>query len=237
MKKLSLASPMVVGMATIGITALSSAFSVAQAASMSFDLSPFTGSPAGVNVTLTDDDNLAGAGKILFTVDVNEAINLADIRGIFFNVADDSILSGLSVTGSNITQAKMQAGSLIDLGGGNNLNGGGTPGPFDVALEIGTSGIGKDDIGLTTFTLSHSSRDLDLSLFSQQSFGVRLTSVGPTAKNRGGSSKLGGSTPIYIPEPPEPEPTEVPEPGIVSAIALFALGSFRFLKRGDTAQA
>lgn len=223
-------------LATLGIAAFSSVFSGAQAASLSFDISPFTGTPSGAKITL--DDTAAGAGKIQVKIDVIESINIADLRGVFFNIADDSLLSGLSISGSNITQVVIEAGSVNDLKGGNNLKGGGTPNLFDVGLEIGTPGIGSDDIRSTVFTLSHNSTALSLDQFTNQSFGVRMTSVGA---DRQGSSKLTGVSPYmeYIPEEPQPpeKPVEVPEPSTTMVLLIGGLSMINFLRKKETAQA
>jgi hypothetical protein len=86
---------------------------------------------------------------------------------------------------------------VINLGGGSNLNGGGSPCFCDIGIEIGSPGIGKDDIQSVTFTLSHDSESLDISLFEDQDFGVRATSVGDAGGSRNRSSKLIG----VVPEP------------------------------------
>ena len=81
----------------------------------------------------------------------------------------------------------------------NNLRGGGSPCPCDVGVQIGTSGMGRDDVQSTSFVLSHPDAALGLSLFYEQDIGVRLTSVGEEDFGREGSSKLGGIVPV--PEP------------------------------------
>ena len=119
---------------------------------------------------------------------------------------DDSLLAGLSVVGADVTD--FQVGGVTGVGPGNNLNGGGSPCPCDIGVEIGTPGMGKDDLRMTVFDLTHNSQPLDLSLFEGQSVGVRLTSVGEPGE-RGGSSKLSGS---------------VPEPGTALLLASGVFG-------------
>jgi hypothetical protein len=63
-----------------------------------------------------------------------------------------------------------------------------------------------------TFTLSHATQALDASLFAEQAFGVRATSVGPLGGSREGSSKLSGVFPV------------IPEPSAALLIALGLLG-------------
>ena len=158
---------------------------------------PFTGSDAQVLVTL---DDMVDPGSIVITLAVQEDPHTADLRGFFLDIASDGLIGGLSIAGDDVTQAVFSASNVINLGGGNNLNGGGSPCPCDIGVEIGLPGIGMgDDIQTTVFTLSHATEDLDLSLFYEQSFGVRVTSVGLPGGSREGSSKLGGMLPV--PEP------------------------------------
>jgi hypothetical protein len=162
-------------------------------------LHPFTGDDAEVRITL--DDLSAGDGQVEVTVEVTDGV--ADIRGVFFNLANDILLGGLTVTGQDVTSYAV--GDVLKQGGGNNLNGGGSPCPCDLAIEIGSPGMGKDDIWSTTFVISHPD-GIGLDAFRDQEVGVRLTSVG---WNREGSSKLSGV---------------VPEPTTASLLALGLLG-------------
>jgi len=200
---------------------------------MSFTINDFTGADTQVKFTL--DDAIAGSGKVQFKVDylATGKNTLADIRGVFFNILDDTLLSGLEVTGKDITAKKFDAGKVETVGSSNNnLNGNGKNGQnlFDAGVEIGQEGIGqgKGDIQSTIFTLSHISKALTLAQFSQQSFGVRLMSVGP-ASSREDSSKLKGQASYYTPPPPPPK--KVPEPGTVAALGLFALGALKVAKK------
>lgn len=191
---------------------------------ITFDVTPFTGTTALSRITLSD----LGDG----TLNVNVAVitdasnpNTADILGVFFDVSDDSLLGGFSFLGADITQSA-QSGSVTGVGGGNNMNGGGplNPGPFDIGLRIGTSGIGGgDDFQSTSFILSHSTASLDLSLLIGETFGVRLQSVGPPGGSRSGSSKLSGDVPD---QPDDPPPQPVPEP---ASLALWGIGAVAVL--------
>jgi hypothetical protein len=220
MKKIfsTLLAPSVLAAASIAIA--SSSFSAAQAATTSFTINQFTGATTQVRFTL--DDTIDGAGKVQFKVDYLGGTNaLADIRGIFFNIKDDSLLSGLKVSGTDdITTSKFGPAGTIGSVGNANLNGGGGPKNFfDAGIEIGTQGIGKgDDFQSTTFTLSHLTQALTLDQFYSQDFGVRLTSVS-SEKSREDSSKLKG---ISSTKPTQPK--KVPEPTTIPALGLFAIG-------------
>ncbi|MFQ4143215.1 hypothetical protein [Chlorogloeopsis sp. ULAP02] len=209
-------------------------FAPANAASLSFTIDDFTGSDTRVKFTL--DDQIAGSGKVQFKVDylATGSNTIADIRGIFFNILDDSLLSGMQVVGTDVTASKFgPAGTVTSVGSSsNNLNGNGNQKNFfDAGVEIGKEGIGgnKGDIQSTTFTLSHISKALTLAQFSEQNFGVRLMSVG-SGNSREGSSKLKGTAPYYTPPPPPPK--KVPEHSTTVALGLFAaVGAWQLIKK------
>ncbi|MDJ0732312.1 MAG: VCBS domain-containing protein, partial [Crocosphaera sp.] len=148
---------------------------------ISFELDQFTGSDAKVLMTLEELAN----GEIQLTVDVADGI-FADIRGIFFNISDESLIDGLTITGENITNTnsgEIGIADEVDSVGNAVIR----PESYDYGIEIGTSGIGSDDISSTSFIISHVDQALSLEDFIGEEFGVRLTSVGD---DREGSSKL-----------------------------------------------
>ncbi|MGC9524779.1 MAG: energy transducer TonB, partial [Limnospira sp.] len=146
------------------------------------ELSDFTGDSAGVTVTLEEVED-----GIQVTVDSVEPI--ADLNGVFFDLEDDDLLDSLSVAGDDVTES--------DFGGDVKKVGNATISPldFEAGVQIGTSGIGQDDIQSTVFVLSSDGEELTLDQFIGEEFGVRLTSVG---ENRNGSSKLRGTAaPVF----------------------------------------
>jgi len=176
------------------IAAITVAPIVGSAAILEATSSSFTGSALSVSIVIDDE---ADPGNLVITLEVETADPTGDLRGFFAQVSDESLLAGLSVTGTEITDSVFDANAVINLGGGNNLNGGGTPCPCDLGLEIGSAGIGSDDIQQVTFTLSHLTESLTADLFNGEAFGVRATSVGSPTGSRNGSSKLSG----VVPEP------------------------------------
>lgn len=154
----------------------------------------FTGAPLSVSI---DVDSATEPGNLVITLSVDGDDVIGDLRGVFFQVSDESLLGGLSVVGKGITSSQFAANGISNLGKGSNLNGGGTPCPCDIGIEIGTPGIGRDDFQSVTFTLMHASESLDGGFLNQQDFGVRVTSVGDLDGKREGSSKLIG----VVPEP------------------------------------
>jgi PEP-CTERM motif len=166
----------------------------ASAATLETTVTSFTGDDASAHIVL--DDAGAAPGEILVTVEMTGGIG--DIRGVFFDIdLDPTLLAGLSAIGSDVTSTAF--GDVLNLGHGSNLNGGGTPCPCNFGVEIGTPGMGKDDLQSTSFTLAHDTQMLSLSLFFGQDVGLRLTSVGLEGGSRDGSAKLSGIVPV--PEP------------------------------------
>jgi hypothetical protein len=129
----------------------------------------------GVQVTAVENEN----GNLDFTVDVpGSAIHVADLRGLFFQIFDESDLAGLKILGGDglITGTQIKPNGVIDLGNGNNLNGAASP--FDVGIAFGTAGKGQDLItGPVHFTLD-ATQPLTLDDLAHVLFGTRLTSVG-----------------------------------------------------------
>ena len=146
-----------------------------------------------------------------------DAPDIADLRGLFFHVSDQSLLPGLTVTGPNVTTYRVDANKVMQVEGDVNLSGevGKSVGPFDVGIAFGSQGIGKDDIRESSFTLS-ASKPLNLELVLQQHFGLRLTSVSNNGAGRELSLKLVGQmtgTPKVIGDTPTPpaDPVEQPD--------------------------
>jgi len=158
---------------------------------------PQFSAPTSVQVAL--DDTAVDPGNISFTVNVLPGPNIGDIRGVYFHVADESLLAGLSVSGSDVTDSKFLANSVRKLGSNTWIN---PHGDFDIGIEIGTTGIEADDIQSTTFVISHDTVALNTAQFALQKFGIRLSNVGPDGGRRSHLtySKLTGTL-RAIPEP------------------------------------
>ena len=152
-----------------------------------------------VSVTITEVD-----GTLQFTVEVlDDTGQIGDLNALFFDLLDDSLTSGLIVTGADVTGVALNADSVTKVDNYTNMNGEVIKdlGRFDGGVQFGTAGIGTDDIRTTTFTLSHDSQPLTLADVSLQDFGVRLTSVGTEDGSRTDSLKLGGTAPEFNDDP------------------------------------
>ena len=117
------------------------------------------------------------AGELVFTVKVAGGVKLSDLRGLFFDVNDDSKLAGMTFKGGGGAIVDFDTVDVIDLGQGANMRGHASP--FDVGLEFGTPGRGKDVInGPVTFTLTNTAKNLTLDDIAHTEFGARMTSQG-----------------------------------------------------------
>lgn len=153
--------------------------------------------PLQVKVTITETDaNSDGFTDLKVDLEVVQG-NVADLRGFFFNVANDALLSQLNVTGDDITDAPVFD---TDGDGVPEISSASPPQPeavitpyaFEAGLELGTPGMADDDIAATSFVISAPNANLTTALLEGQQIGVRATSVG---EDREGSSKLIGEVP------------------------------------------
>ncbi|MBV1863393.1 MAG: hypothetical protein KUG74_03065 [Rhodobacteraceae bacterium] len=165
-----------------------------------------------VSMTELEDGNMKFDLKVL-----GDEGDVGDLRGLFFNFGDESLLGGLSVEGEDVTGEKFEADGVTDLGNGVNMKGDGVNdnGAFDGGVSFGTPGIGADDIQETSFILSHEDVALTVDDFAGQPFGLRLTSVGEEDGEREESVKLLGSCPE---DEKDPDDCEEPKDDIWSAL-------------------
>lgn len=162
------------------------------ATSMTFQVND-EGTGPSVVVTITENAD----GSLSFDVQVVGDYT-GDLRGLFMDLADESLIGSLSVTDASEGLTEIQFGddTIVNLGNGATMSGqlGGTGGTdsegYDVGIEVGTSGIGADDYQTFSFTLSSTDRALTLDDFADVNFGARLTSVGDIDGDRSDSSKL-----------------------------------------------
>ncbi len=142
-------------------------------------------------------------GTVRMSVRVDGPV-VGDLRGVFFDLAQESLIGSISTStpiftfqdgstgsGASVPYSLVQGDDTVrDAGKDATMSGLlGSSGGYDVGLSLGSSGIGKDDIMGVTTVLSSSTRALTLADFANVDFGVRTTSVG-IAGQRDGSSKL-----------------------------------------------
>jgi VCBS repeat-containing protein len=175
------------------------------------DASTGGGNPQ-VQVTITENADGSLSFHVAQLVDPNGGSALGDLRGFFFDLHDEDLIGSLSTSSESAAHGTLQQGndSVVDLGNGSTMSGltnadgvktsktaGAEQNGYDAGIEIGSAGIGKDDVRSFDFTLSSSSRALTLADFANVDFGVRITSVGTDLNGDGiidtardGSSKI-----------------------------------------------
>lgn len=124
----------------------------------------------GVKITAIEDET---NHTIKFTAEVLAiATKAADLRGLFFDLNDNTKLTGLTfsnVVGGNLTQSQVSADSVLNLGGGVNMAG--KASPFDVGLKFGTPGA-QSTIQKVEFTMSSLAGNLTLDDIAHADFGA-----------------------------------------------------------------
>lgn len=155
---------------------------------------------------LIEEGDFDGDGfqDLKFTVTVDETGGqTADLRGLFWDVSDESRLAGMEVWApgsTDVTDAQFEADGVDDLGNGANMKGAVKGNEkFDAGVEIGTQGASPDDIQTTSFVIRSPGTDLSLIDIDGMRFGVRLTSVGEIDGAREDSLKLLGVAPENTP--------------------------------------
>jgi hypothetical protein len=182
----------------------------------------YTGTPARVEATFND---VATPGSIEVSLKVIEPYLDGDLLGFFFNVGDDISLSGLTVSGNNITA--FETGRDSTNMAGSNANSLNPIEGFDAALQIGKQGAGGGDFFPTaSFTISHTTESLTLADISYLTktdpyawFGVRLLSIDGSGSAKMISTKIPDSDP-----PTEPPSDPVPEPASLAIWSLLLAG-------------
>ena len=154
-----------------------------------------------MTASLTIDDE-SQAGDLVITLSLDPGSVVGDLRGFYMHVADESLLSGLSIDGVNVTDSAFEANSVYEFGRDSFVTTGSTGCRFngcDLGIEVGTHGIRDDDLQSVTFVLSHSMLDLTVDLFADQIFALRVSNAGSANGKRTGFSKLSGI--VVVPEP------------------------------------
>lgn len=122
-------------------------------------------------VRITDN----GDGSITINATIQE--ETGDLRGIFFDIVDETLIGSLSIIDPDEPPYFEQGDdSVVNLGNGANMNGlEGSDVGYDFGVKI--SEPGNDEIREYTFTIESSDRGLTLDDFSGVDFGVRTTSI------------------------------------------------------------
>ncbi|PUB19215.1 hypothetical protein [Yoonia sediminilitoris] len=154
----------------------------------------------GVSITVTEQYN----GTLLFALDVDDSAGTAaDLNAWYFDLADDSLASGLTVSGADVTDDNFEANKVTKIDAFTNMNGEVVKeyGKFDGGVQFGHPASPPS----TSFVPGHDTVALTLNDILAQDFGISLPSVGELDGARQDSMKLGGTAPDIPDQPPEPE--------------------------------
>ena len=172
----------------------------AGAATVTAPANSIKGKPVTGSITVND---AIDPGNLVITLSL-DAIK-GNVRGFLAQVADESLLAGLSVVvGGDEKSFHFDANDIGKSKKGRGNSGAGTACPCD--LGIGFSAKSGTTV---TFTLTHETQDLTVGLFYGQDFAIKANGVKLASATRGGrgyangigSSVLEGRIPTPIPEP------------------------------------
>ncbi len=171
----------------------------AGAATVSAPANSIKGKPVTGSITI---DDAIDPGNLVITLNL-DAIK-GNVRGFLAQVADESLLAGLSVVGRDEKSFHFDANDIGKSKKGRGKSGSGTACPCD--LGIGFSAKSGTTV---TFTLTHETQDLTVGLFYGQDFAIKANGIKVASATRGGrgyangigSSVLEGRIPNPIPEP------------------------------------
>ena len=186
----------VIGLALgIGLASAGTASATLQLPILHGTATSYAGCPLDVSIEV-DDQSVPG--DLVITLQITgPGTTTGNLRGFFVQVADESLLSGLSVSGPHVQSSTFLANGVPQTSGHSTTpQSAGSPGPYDIGIALGSYGYSRRDLRTVTFTLSYATASLDDSFLSGQTFGVNATS---SEKGRCGScsSKLVG----VVPEP------------------------------------
>ncbi len=175
--------------------------SFASATIVTAQATPFTGEAVTATLTLDDESQ---AGNLVITLEIDAGALTGDLRSFYAQIADESLLAGLSVSGADVNSSAFSANSVSNLGNGTRvgtINEACSGGGCDFGVEIGVLGFRSPVIQSLTFVLSHISEDLTVALFADQSFALRINDIGPVSGDavQNSYSKLTGL--VVVPEP------------------------------------
>jgi hypothetical protein len=189
-----------------GLTFAASNFCAANAASLNFNINDYTGDRAKVAFELEEIGN-----EVKVSVDIVKPPTVnGDLQWVFFDLADDNLLSHLKVknlyvnnatTVTKATPTSLIAADKVSIVGDIKRNS--DPKNFDYGIEISSPGSKNGLVSSATFTLYMAAgapqKNVDIDWFASEDFGARLQSTG--ARKEGSSKLQGSASTAAVPEP------------------------------------
>ena len=135
------------------------------------------------SITFTMDGRAGKSSLIINVVEMDDGtlkfeysvVGDGELRGLFFDFNNESIIDSLGLLGSQITNQQFKNEGVTNLRDGNNMNGTGEK--FDVGATFGGSGVGRDQTTEGSFVLfSNDGTALTLHDIANVTFGARFAS-------------------------------------------------------------
>lgn len=186
----------------------------ASAATISAPLSSTYG-PA-LTGSITIDDGI-DPGNLVVTAYVDAASG--DVRGVLAQVANESLLSGLSIIGASSRAVRFDANDVGKAGKSRGVSRSGAACPCDFGIRFPAK------TGTTvTFTLTHETQDLTIALFYGQDFAVQASGLRiENELNRGRGRGRGHGIRHALLEGRVPNPIPEPTTALLMALGLGGL--------------
>ncbi|MDA5193125.1 PEP-CTERM sorting domain-containing protein [Govanella unica] len=209
----------------IGFFAALGFATAAHATPLNFELTQFTGASSRVHILVEQQD--ANTLRFTLTEPVHAGEIQGELRAFYFNVANESILSALSISGSFISATAKSANNVTEVGGSDTTldGGGGIAHPFDVGIAFGTAGS-DGFVYSTVFTIAYAG-GLNLDTFFPQTADAQLFGVRLKPFPNGSSSKLVCNAPCGSTSSsggPDPQQEDVPAPASLMLLGLGLAG-------------
>lgn len=168
--------------------------SAAGAASITAPLTSTQGAPISGSITIDDG---AKAGKLVITARLDSA--QGDVRAILAQVADESLLEGLSIEGARRRNVRFEANDVgkVRYSKGLGLTGNACPCDFGIRFPARR---GNE----VSITLAHATQALTIALFFGQDFAVAASNIRTEAGGNGNGVRhalLEGRILSPVPEP------------------------------------
>ncbi|MFO0688564.1 MAG: PEP-CTERM sorting domain-containing protein [Myxococcota bacterium] len=191
--------------------------SAANAASITAPLTSTYGPSLTGSITIDDG---VDPGNLVITAHVDAASG--DVRGVLAQVANESLLSGLSIIGTSSRNVRFDANDVGKSGSSHGLSRSGSACPCDFGIRFPAKS------GTTvTFTLTHATQDLTIALFYGQDFAVQASGLrlggSESSRGRGNSYGRGHGIRHALLEGRVPNPIPEPTTALLMALGLGGL--------------
>jgi hypothetical protein len=186
--------------------------SSANAATLLVPLSSTYGAPLTGSITIDDGAN---PGKLVITAQIDTS--RGDVRSILGQIADESLIDGLSVVGGSRRAFRFDANGIGGSGKSRGLGRSGEACPCDFGIRF-PSHSGSS----VSFTVAHATQNLTVALFYGQDFALNASGILNQVSRESGHGHGSKSYRFALLEGRAPSP--IPEPTTAMLMALGLAG-------------